>query len=199
MNKLKSFILIEIIIFFSFIILDIYNIDSSLIKYLGIVFCFIYSMYNKNYLISLALFLTLLADLFLLIINDYYLLGVTIFNIVQIIYLYYLYTRSCKLYIPLRILLFIFIIVILYLNNFLTSLNLIATFYFVNLCINFLSSLNDNELKYLSLGLFLFILCDILVALFNILSPGKLLSFVSYLMWVFYLPSQVLITIHEEL
>ncbi len=86
---------------------------------------------------------------------------------------------------------------------------ILAILYFVSLVLNLIDSINVYKLtratkvKVFAIGLFLFILCDINVALYNlskidVLSyniPGIGLSSIG--MWLFYLPSQVLISLSK--
>ena len=90
-NK-KLFISIESFIYVCFLVLDIISINSKYIKYLGIILCFIYCLNNKNKYRITAMFFTVIADYFLLIKDDYYLVGVLSFIIVQA--LYYLYLNN---------------------------------------------------------------------------------------------------------
>ena len=57
----------------------------------------------------------------------------------------------------------------------------------------------NGFLRLLFVGLSLFILCDINVALFNVLREGAMFRVCSVLMWVFYLPSQVLLVLASSL
>lgn len=196
MNKFtlqKLFIFTEIIIYFSFIIMDLNHMDSSFIKYSGIFLCFIWSVYKKDKLLSISSFFTLLADYFLLLRNQNYIYGILSFIVVQLLYIYYLYINDCEMKIDLRIIIFITYLAIAYVNNLLTTFNVFVLFYFSMLLSNFLSSITNKNLKRMSLGLFLFICCDICVGLFNILPSGSITHYISILIWIFYLPSQVLI------
>src|SRR5699024_10863154 len=104
--KKKSFktwtikiLLIPISLFYIlFLYLDIFNreifISSDSIKYLTMILIFIISLFigqdsldkKDRYLLQLGLFLTLIADLFLLLLGRHYILGIFLFIIVQIIY-----------------------------------------------------------------------------------------------------------------
>ncbi len=57
----------------------------------------------------------------------------------------------------------------------------------------------NSFLRLLFVGLSLFILCDINVALFNVLREGAVYHISSVLMWVFYLPSQVLLVLASSI
>lgn len=189
--KMKAFILIESIIFVSFIIMDFMNMNSIYIKYLGIVICFVFSILNKNYIISLAQLFTLIADYFLLVIDNYYVLGLISFIVVQMIYMYFLYNNKTKLYIYIRLSL---IIIAISLINKLPLLYVLVLCYFSMLIMNTITSYINRNLI-LSIGFTLFIGCDVSVGLHNILNSGLLYDIATMSMWIFYLPSQVLITI----
>lgn len=88
------FIFIQIILYVSFLTIDITgdNITlSSEIKYSIIILCFCYALFSKGsdksilFCLKAALFFTVISDLFLLIL-DYYFYGVLTFIIVQQLY-----------------------------------------------------------------------------------------------------------------
>lgn len=188
------FILVESLIYITFIIFDIKNIDSTLIKYLGIVCCLIYALINKNRYSITAMVFTTIADFFLLVINKYYEVGVFVFIFAQIAYLYYLgnfNNKGNKAFFALRCLFIGLAIIYLFLNNLNQLLNVLTTIYFTNLIFNFIQSLYNKQYL-LALGFILFICCDICVGLNNILPYNKLINIG---MWIFYLPSQVLINL----
>ncbi|MBR5755697.1 MAG: hypothetical protein IKX97_07780, partial [Erysipelotrichaceae bacterium] len=120
------------------------------------------------------------------------------FIVVQIIYSIYHCNNSCRTYLPVRIIKYAVLLVVLYLKGQLDLLDAAILFYFVNLTMNFVSSLSGNVSRLYSVGLFLFVLCDVCVGLHNLLPAGKPYDIATFLMWVFYLPSQVLISIHND-
>jgi len=186
--------MIESIIYLSFISFDLLKIDSTYLKYLGIVLCLIYVIYNKKSYKVIALSFTLIADLFLLVLNQNYELGVFIFIGAQISYLLYLRSinnKSFKTFLPIRIFIIIVGSIVLYLSKNNSLLNELVLIYFSSLVINCLNAYNAKE-KMFTLGLLLFIACDICVGLHNTTFNTPLISI---LMWVFYLPSQVLIAL----
>ena len=61
------------------------------------------------------------------------------------------------------------------------------------------SEIPNGFLRLLFIGLSLFILCDINVALFNILKGGIAYHICSVLMWIFYLPSQVILVLASSI
>lgn len=190
----KKFFVIESIVYLSFIILDILKIDASYIKYLGIVFCFLYALINYKKYQTLSMIFTLIADMFLLVLDKYYEIGVLSFIVVQMIYTLFIKNindKYFKQFILVRIVVLILGISILYISKNLSLLNILVIIYFSNLLINTFESYNTKN-NTLSIGLTLFVCCDICVGLHNILPQQTIASF---LMWVFYLPSQVLIVL----
>ena len=193
-NKKKLFLITEAAIYVLFILSDLNNIDSTYLKYAGIILCFLYCLSQRNIIFSMALLFTSISDYFLLVQDNNYIIGISTFIVVQLIYCYYLYNQLCNTYFPFRLLLFVISVIILYLTEYLSLLNVLVSFYFINLVFNFICSLSDKNLRMFSLGLFLFICCDICVGLHNIsLNPTA-----AFLMWVFYLPSQVIISLNTK-
>lgn len=213
-----TFILLEVIIYVLFLLLDgkviSLEVDSSYFKYAGIILCLIFSLFgfykNKkfiNILIPIALVFTLISDYFLLFNTDSSLFtyGLYTFICAQLIYFVFIVCkrRSIKEFILsliLRITLSIVALVSansLGFNDLLTNL---ALLYFVELVSNFIYSfwlIKDNKLMFIFImGLLLFIACDINVALNNVqIFEGIDYHIVNYLMRVFYLPSQVMLSL----
>ena len=185
------FIIIELSIYVCFIAMDLLGINSTYIKYAGIILCFVFSMLNKQRLKSLAFALTLVADYFLLVINDYYLIGIIAFICVQLVYHIFLGNKNnykSSLFLGL-LFMSIGLIALSYTLN-LNALSILAIIYFGNLLVNVYMSHQKN--KVIFLGFVLFMFCDICVGLHNMFLTNHTLSI---LMWVFYLPSQVLISL----
>ena len=197
-NKHHYFILAELIIYLYFLAGDLFGFDTSLIKYAGIVLCFVRAVYKKNRIIALAFGLTLISDFFLLILNRYYVVGVCVFILIQMTYLYFLYREECNLYFILRGLMLAAGLLLLITNKQINVLYAVTLFYFINLLGNTLSSFSNPKLRMMSLGFVLFVCCDICVGLNNLLQPDVLHRIVNFSMWFFYLPSQVLICLGSE-
>lgn len=186
--KKKLFIALESIIYIAFLVGDIFNIfNTTYLKYLGIILCFLYSLTNKKIYGIFSFTFTLLADFFLLVKNDNYSLGILFFIVVQIIYTYYLHNLNCNDLLLFRILLPIILILIIKPHD---TQSILALIYFPQLVISTLTSFKKDKL--LALGLLLFVCCDICVGLHNILAYSKIIAI---LQWLFYLPSQVLISL----
>jgi uncharacterized membrane protein YhhN len=190
----KLFITIESLLYITFIIMDFLDINSTLIKYIGVILCFVYALYSKKKLKSVALLFTCLADLFLLVLLKHYELGVFIFIFAQVTYLYYLRNidvRISNYILVFRILIIVVGTIILYFSNNFSLLYELVLIYFSTLLFNCLNAFKVKE-KTFALGLILFIGCDICVGLFN--TPYSD-SVIAMLIWMFYLPSQVLIVL----
>lgn len=240
------FIGIQLAMYISFILLDYFHIYeiSNVIKFITIILCFfmslgifvIYERDTDRAMLSIALFFTVLADVFLLF-TDYYIIGVSSFCIVQSLYLlritnvkteisgmkssvlgkqkHFLSGRAIfSSHLFLRIIISTVICLVLYLFLFpIDALLCVTTFYFISFVCNiiFAFSIKKNSygvLKSVSwnlflIGLVLFLVCDLMVGVFNITSYVPLSEEVyrtlyqisSVGMWVFYLPGQVLITL----
>lgn len=183
---------------------------SSIIRFAIVVFCFLLTVFCKKplnkvdlKLLRLGMFFTVIADLCLIIL-DYRIIGVSLFCIVQIIYIarYDMgYFRSALKILPIA--LFILLIVYLLLNYFNYDVDfLIFLSLFYGVCI--LSGLYTSvkairkgkypypNSKLILYGIILFICCDINVALSYM---GVLDNLTFNLIWVFYLPSQFLLSI----
>ncbi len=193
----KRFVVAETMLFLVFVCMDLKRTDSSVFKYIGIVFCLVFALIDRNAEGSIAFVFTLLADWFLLIRNSQYLYGVLFFVAVQLIYAHILVRRGCRSLLPCRLCLLVLSQGALFLLKRYDLLNAITLFYFSLLLGNLFSSLTNKKLRIMSAGFLLFVCCDICVGLFNLLERGPAYDAVSLLMWIFYLPSQVLLAIGQ--
>jgi uncharacterized membrane protein YhhN len=182
---------------------DLGNIYSTWLKYSTIILCFIISLFigsegydrRDRFLVQSARLFTVTADFFLLILCDYK-YGIFCFCIVQIIYIIR-HSFIARMGLS-KLFLLIFTVVIILVSiitkiNFTRINNVIITeaaFYGCILLISLYTALKTR--KYLiSIGMLLFFLCDINVALYNLTN-----SFIpGILMWLFYLPSQLLLSL----
>ena len=210
------FIVLEVCLYTSFLTLDFIDTTiSNYIKYASIIICLLMSLYIAirkkgefcSVFTSFGLLFTVISDYFLLLNHDnnLFIIGVFTFFVGQVFYFIMLLKRRnfSHLYFDLGIrIILTLIIIFVSLGIKLDTLTTLALIYFVELFANFVSSLTlikrDKKVVFLSLGLFLFILCDINVALNNLRIESSTLRFVVfYLMWLFYLPSQVIISINS--
>lgn len=208
---LFPFLLTEGLFYAAFLGLDLFLPGTGWdipLKYGGILLCFLWALNadgnRDGKLTSIALAFTLLADLFLLVLDRWYVAGVSAFCVVQLLYLARLH-RVDRKPLALQVLLRAVLTGAMLAAagalgglNFLTGLTL---FYFSQLLLNAATSLTlGRRGRIFALGLVLFIGCDLCVGLRNLAAvlPGTtvpLLPFVSIGMWLFYLPSQVLISL----
>ena len=223
--------LLQFVLYCSFLALDLSDGSiflSSIIKFSIVIFCFWYallfgkSIYQKQLLyLRIALLFTVIADLFILI-YDYYFLGVLAFCVVQQLYALRLDLRLCnnrvhkisvsflKRVIIQLIITFIISILLNVVGVILDILLIITVFYFICIMMNVwnatrLAIKKHNRINTLfAFGITLFLLCDINVGVFNLTYYISLSSLEwfhtiylisSILMWAFYAPSQVLIAL----
>lgn len=213
----KVLILIIILLYLTFLYLDIFDrkifIPSNIIKFLSIFLCFSLAILNINPnhnklnsgLLITGLFFTVIADYIFLICKNYFPLAIGLFSIVQVLYMIrYNYNNKDKNTFYL-ILSFIIIFSIYFtINIFIKEIKIIfplGLFYAISLII----SLKEGYIQYkynlypspnkdfILLGMILFLLCDINVAIYNTIGKMNLIVFI--LIWIFYLPSQLLLAL----
>ncbi|WBW97135.1 hypothetical protein [Oceanirhabdus sp. W0125-5] len=202
------------------------NSYSIYLKFSSIILCFIISLFigplgytPKDVLkLKLARFFTLVADYFLLISNNH-ILGVLLFCVVQLIYIerHSLMEKHVTIkklnpfiFLPSFTLFLIFTPLILYLTNYLVLLAISSFVYALLLTFSVYcsirtlkySSYTKKSSLFISCGMVLFLLCDINVALYQLISMDLIPSIwenfqfiIGLLIWIFYLPSQLLLTL----
>ena len=194
--KYESMILLLIFYFFSFLLnLLIEKIEKDHVKEIR------YDMI----IVGCALIFTFLSDTFLLYLDKYYEIGVSSFIVVQVLYFirmaYGLKFSNKRLYTSIFIrvgLSFLAIIGLVIADSF-SFLYSITGIYFINIVMNFIDSLISTinlrgDKRFITsliftIGLILFIGCDIFVGISNLSPYG------SEIIWIFYLPSQILIAL----
>lgn len=209
----KKIILVIILIYISFIIMDLKGQDTRVLKYLSVILCFILSILIGNRgidkmdtrLLQLALFFTTIADLNLVILKDFF-TGIAVFCIVQIIYTIrhsrniILSKRNIALFLIEGIVVLGLVIMInipfyqekvLYIIVCIYSILLVSSVFMALGTIKrgFYSKTNSY---FIMIGMILFLLCDINVGLYHI---GKIQHISGILIWFFYLPSQLLLSL----
>jgi hypothetical protein len=246
------FVLIQTLLYGAFLTLDFTNSNydlSNKIKFSIIILCFCYALFLKEgagrsiicypssrkpqcesdflsrVCLQVALFFTVVSDLFILML-DYYFYGVLTFILVQQLYGIRLimvqrneaaertnsvFFRSLCNRILIQAGIACAVSIILHqLGVVIESLLLATIFYFICILTNVMTAVSVAIHKphgkgnvIFAIGMFLFLLCDINVGLFNlsgyITMPENLYhiiySFSSILMWTFYAPAQVLIAL----
>ncbi|MDO4378599.1 MAG: hypothetical protein Q4C64_05550 [Erysipelotrichia bacterium] len=196
----KIYLLVQSFIYILFIYMDFTYQNSSAIKYCGIIINFIFSLYlyfrkeNYSILFVIALFLTTVADYFLLVKDSCYSIGVACFCIVQLLYAYKISRFSTF---PIRMIVIVLLIFFLPLFQQERSiLNILAIISFVNLTVNVIACMLNKQNK-LFIAFILFWLCDLSVGIYNLQIP-LVDKFCAYSMWIFYFPSQILLTLSGE-
>lgn len=196
----STFLSVEGVAYACFLLLDLtgHGDQTTPIKYAGIVLCLAFSLLGTDRLVPVALALTAGADWFLLVRNDRYLLGIALFLAVQAVYFLRLRRAGADRAWPLRSVLALGAGLGVYALGMASAVNLAAALYFSQLAANALSAwtVKGERWRAFALGLTLFVGCDVCVGLFNARIGGlALYYFAAVGMWLFYLPSQVLIAL----
>ncbi len=184
-----------------------WGIVSSILKYAGILLCpVIAALLHRNawnrqdsvYLFG-ALVFTCAADLFLLLLNK------PVYGMVLFCMAHLLYIRRYRAawFTPAATITVSTIAVCLAVSSFTKAFplrNALAMLYGVLLLSVFIlagtSMLPKINRRIVVTGMALFLLCDIHVAVFNLVGVGHpYYPFASFLMWFFYLPSQALLAV----
>ena len=198
------FLALEGVLYAAFLTLDLAGRGgmSVPVKYAGVLLCLLFALlcaaWGGDRLVPIALALTAGADWFLLVRNDHYALGVALFLGVQTVYYVRLRRAGADSAWPLRSALALGAGLGIYALRMASPVNLLAALYFSQLVSNTLQAwrLKGRRWQTFALGLTLFAGCDVCVGLFNALPPDSSPYFaVSVGMWLFYLPSQVLIAL----
>ena len=163
--------------------------------------------------IPLAVFTTLLADCFLVlayglssngVINFITpilsnMIGFFVFGIVQVIYAIYLGLTKRRLII--RVGFYLLFIALVWAMNMMTLDRLIACLSMSQLILNVIYGWIENHKKHtvssllLAIGITLFFGCDACIMMRMLLIPeGFIYSVICFMVWVFYIPSQVVLT-----
>ena len=199
-----AFLAVEGILYVSFLHMDLtgYGGDTVPVKYVGILLCLAFALLcalrDGDRLVPIALALTAGADWFLLVRNDCYALGIGLFLCVQTVYLVRLRRAGAPAAWPLRSGLALGAGLAVYAARMASPLNLLAALYFSQLVSNTALAWTRKGKRWrrFALGLTLFVGCDACVGLFNAQIPDLMLYFFAGVgMWLFYLPSQVLIAL----
>lgn len=211
------FIAVEAVIYAVFNVMAGMNTpDPIYLKYAGVLLCvavlltvmFFRNTTRDNAIMLAALFFTAISDLFILVLDKYYEIGLVTFIIVQSLYLYRLYSdRLKKIYITLAVRLGVMVALIItfaalnMLNLLIAECAIYITMLIANVVDAFIICKKSLKNVLFAIGLLLFLGCDICVGLDNgvdILGLNlsyEIINIVQVAIWAFYLPSQVLITL----
>lgn len=211
-QEARWFLSVELLLYAAFLALDLAGVGtlwSKGLKFTAILLCFFFALSRgrnaDGRLTAAALGFTLAADLFLLVLEREFLLGVCLFCAVQTLYLLRILrlqkTGPGRSLLP-RCLLALGTWGLLGSLGLLEPLTAAAAFYFSQLIANALQSAAlGRAYAGFTLGLWLFVCCDICVGLHNLSAflpavySGGVFAFADIGMWLFYLPSQVLIAL----
>lgn len=220
-----GFIAAELLLYLVFMAGDIFGypgLDTvTLIKYCSILLCNVFALTyalkyrrRENYILFSGLFFTAVSDYFLLF-TENFTFGMLTFCVVQILYLVYLYflgegRRGVAGRLLVNILLWAAVLLILWVLQVPVDLLLVtAAFYFISILHNVITAAgnarhkSDKRNLIFAIGMFLFLLCDINVGIYNMngfIAVGstafqKVYHFSEIAMWMFYLPAQVCISL----
>ena len=216
-NLLPILFIIGSILFYIAIIFARGN-DCKFVYFFSIIFCFLFVLISvilkkKDYLFIASMFFTLMADVFLVLVEPQNQeIGMLFFLFAQLIYFFILVLNESKklkiVHIITRISLIIVvqIVVILVLKDKADFLSLISMLYYTNLILNLVFSFFEIKTNfYLVVGFLLFLCCDTIIGL-QAASGGYLaieetsfiykIIFTDFnLAWLFYFPSQVFLSL----
>ena len=206
-----ALLVVESALYITFLVVDLFfagwGIVSSILKYAGILLCLVIAVLLRRnswdrqdsiFLIG-GLIFTCAVDVFLLLLNK------PVYGIVLFCMAHLLYIRRYRAgwFRPAATITLSTIAICLAAGSFTTAFplrNALGILYGVLLLSVFLlagvSSLPKINRRIAVTGMALFLLCDIHVALFNILSASHpYYPFAAFFMWFFYLPAQVLLAV----
>ena len=184
--------------------------------YLSVLLAFFCSLFLllrglDGVLLSAGLLFTLVADFYLVVLDDYYAVAVSFFSVAQLVYAARLWVgegsaarRGIHLWTRLAVAVLSILIPIILLGEKADYLSVICVFYFANLLLNTaFTFLNAKNYWLFGVGLVLFCLCDVFIGLsklgmyFRVESDAiRWLSKYGYkIAWVFYVPSQAVIAV----
>lgn len=206
---LFAFLIPEAAAYAVFLTLDLTGTGaySTPVKYaalLGVLACALTRRSGRaQQLTAAALCFTALADLFLLVLGRGYLWGVASFCVVQCLYFLRLHPAGDRRTRPslwLRLAVLAAALIALFSLSALQPLTALAAFYFTQLVCNALDGTFAPGMGLFALGLWLFVGCDVCVGLHNLSfylasPPAAATAFAQVGMWLFYLPSQILLVL----
>lgn len=178
----------------------------TIIKLTGVLLCSIYSIitFPRDKLLQSAMMTTFIADCCLAC-NNISIIGLMVFFIAQIIHLYRLSTAKRRPAIFVLSVVGLFIIACSIHLNIIPPIYIVVVFYTIALIANLIASKRWHKhtprnlyANFALLGFLLFGFCDLCIvasylSLINIL-PAVFYGIANYLAWLFYYPSQILIS-----
>jgi hypothetical protein len=199
---MKKLIAAETVLYLVFMGMDLFSVGNSTpVKFAAILLLALSALDLREKTVSLALILTMIADVFLLVLNRWYAAGIACFLGVQILYAARLKVKDGSWT---RILMFLLPIaagLAVYTSYGFGLTEALAVAYITLFACNLVQAVGrakrDPKRKWIlfAAGLALFFCCDLCVGLHNMPGAGGeiLQRFANVAMWGFYLPGQVLI------
>ena len=213
------FVAIELCLYAIILFFDVKHLE--IFCYLTIVLAFIFSTFylqegKYNFICMIAFIFTLISDFFLVVNGkaEYKGIAMTSFLIVQLMYAIYIYLtienkKNLVIGLSLRLTLMTVLLILTFvvLKSGSDYLAVVSIIYFANLICNIIDCIiNIKKLHLLLIALVLFMLCDVITGLsvadglyFNIPATSiiaKIIYVPFNLIWLFYVPSQVLIALN---
>ncbi len=188
-----AFLTVETLLFLSFLILDLRTgVDTKWLKFASILLVALMSFQLNDKIVTSALCLTASADVFLLVLDRWYVVGLLLFYVVQLLYSLHLHSKK-MLSMQTILLVFSGLLALLYRRMEPLAVGYITVF-LLNLfhAASFAMRAKGRQTFLFAFGLLLFFCCDLCVGYYNI-GKGALWEFSRIAMWGFYLPGQVLI------
>ena len=188
-----AFLTVETLLFLSFLFLDLRTgVDTKWLKYASILLVALMSFQLNDKIVTSALCLTASADVFLLVLDRWYVVGLLLFYVVQLLYSLHLHSKK-MLSMQTILLVFSGLLALLYRRMEPLAVGYITVF-LLNLfhAAFFAMRAKGRQTFLFAFGLLLFFCCDLCVGYYNI-GKGTLWDFSRIAMWGFYLPGQVLI------
>jgi len=213
-KKQMSLIFFLIIQLYIYVMLISFNnlINSKILSFLSILLCFIMGLFlfcktKDYYIMILALFFTLIGEAFFIFFDKLDIIGLVFLNLAQLMYFLRIYidTKYRKSNVTSRFIGGIIIIAIGYflLQERMDTLVILWLMYIVNLFINILFTIKEIGINnFFPIGLLLMFIssiCAMFIELPNYLISNNnfldaLIELPFNLKWVFYLPSQAVLT-----
>lgn len=189
----RVFLCTEVMLYLAFLLMDLLRVgNTSALKFISICLVGLTGLFfAANSEIRWALILTVAADVFLLVLNQYYQVGIALFMVVQLCYS--LYLDDVRGLIP-RAVCVALAIGLFYRVG---SLEALAAGYItLFLCSLIRAGMKVRVQPIFFLGMLLFFCCDLCVGSYHICTGG-VYEFARVAMWAFYLPGQVLILLSD--
>lgn len=202
-GKTVWFLFAEVLLYLAFLIADIQDAFpvSVGLKYCAILLCLVLvwtrTASGGERLVFFALLLTATADFFLLVLGQYLICGLLLFICVQALYAWRIHLDTATTGL-LRCIVPLVVWFSLWRMELMSMEYLLAGLYFPQLVCNAVLAwrLPSPWGRLFALGLILFVGCDVCVGLWNLPGiPEAVEQLAGYGMWLFYLPSQVLIVL----